>query len=275
MTLGQYQGLPLRKGGTKMNKKGIALYVMGTYLLFFVCLLGVGLIMLVTKQNNVSQLGVAFCSWTPTMMLLLLFPKLKLGETRRGFIKGLFKGPIKWREFLLAIGVQVLIFMVATIYLMWQRGVALQEVLNLSLGAIGYAMINNLITGATGEEAGWRGFLQPIMEKRYGVIHGSIVVGVIWGFWHTPLWFLTSGYTGRALLTYIVLFMLYIISTAVIMGIIYHSSRNIIVPMLMHFTVNFTVAFFRGDVLGWLGVYTILYVIAAVGFSHYFFVRSK
>lgn len=69
--------------------------------------------------------------------------------------------------------------------------------------------------------------------------------------------------------------MLYIISTAVIIGIIYHSSRNIIVCMLMHFTVNFMASFFKCGVLDWLGMCTVLYVIVAIGFSVWHIKRAN
>lgn len=35
-----------------------------------------------------------------------------------------------------------------------------------------------------GEEFGWRGFLQPRMERRFGVLRGSLIVGVVWVVWH-------------------------------------------------------------------------------------------
>lgn len=38
-----------------------------------------------------------------------------------------------------------------------------------------------------GEEYGWRGFLQPLFQKRFGVLKGVILTGVIWGVWHLPL----------------------------------------------------------------------------------------
>lgn len=38
-----------------------------------------------------------------------------------------------------------------------------------------------------GEEYGWRYYLQPIMQKKYGTIKGVIFLGVLWGIWHLPL----------------------------------------------------------------------------------------
>jgi len=38
---------------------------------------------------------------------------------------------------------------------------------------------------ATGEEIGWRGFFQPSLDKKYPKIISSVIVGIIWGLWHT------------------------------------------------------------------------------------------
>lgn len=44
-----------------------------------------------------------------------------------------------------------------------------------------------MLTGAIGEEAGWRGVLQPELETRFGVLKGTLLVGLIWGYWHLPV----------------------------------------------------------------------------------------
>lgn len=49
-----------------------------------------------------------------------------------------------------------------------------------------------MITAGLGEEIGWRGFLLPRLQARYSALKSSIIVGLMWGFWHTPL-FLLSG----------------------------------------------------------------------------------
>lgn len=44
-----------------------------------------------------------------------------------------------------------------------------------------------MIVGAIGEEGGWRGVLQPEMQRRFGPIKGTLFVGLIWGYWHLPI----------------------------------------------------------------------------------------
>lgn len=39
------------------------------------------------------------------------------------------------------------------------------------------------------EELGWRGIMQPILEKKYKFSIATVITGVVWGIWHIPLWF--------------------------------------------------------------------------------------
>ena len=40
------------------------------------------------------------------------------------------------------------------------------------------------------EELGWRGIMQPILEKRFPFPIATLITGVVWGLWHIPLWFI-------------------------------------------------------------------------------------
>lgn len=38
-----------------------------------------------------------------------------------------------------------------------------------------------------GEEYGWRYYLQPFLQKRFGLRKGVLLLGLVWGIWHLPL----------------------------------------------------------------------------------------
>ncbi|QQO08767.1 CPBP family intramembrane glutamic endopeptidase [Breznakiella homolactica] len=50
--------------------------------------------------------------------------------------------------------------------------------------------------GGGQEEIGWRGYILPFLEKRFGRICGSLVLSVIWACWHIPLWFVPGASQG-------------------------------------------------------------------------------
>jgi uncharacterized protein len=52
-------------------------------------------------------------------------------------------------------------------------------------------MLLQMVTTSTAEEPGWRDFALPRLQDRHGPLLGTIVLGLLWGCWHLPL-FLTA-----------------------------------------------------------------------------------
>ncbi len=88
-----------------------------------------------------------------------------------------------------------------------------------------------------GEEYGWRYYLQPIMQKRFGLRGGVLLLGVAWGVWHIFLDFFFYTTPDRGLIMTISQ-----IITCVTLGIFfawaYMKTDNIWVPVILHFLNN-------------------------------------
>jgi len=52
------------------------------------------------------------------------------------------------------------------------------------------------------EESGWMYILQPALDKKYGYVLSSIFFGVIWIFWHIPLFFIPGTNHGDGLINF-------------------------------------------------------------------------
>lgn len=247
-----------------MKKDSVRFYVISTYVVFLISIILAGMIMLSTNNPVIAKIAVIPCSWTPTLMLFILFKKLGIGKARKNFIKDLFKEPLNIKLLMSVMVIQVIIFILSLGCTSIE--VEVSEFISLSLNSILIGFINSILTGATGEECGWRGYLHPIMTKRYGLIKGSTFLGIIWGFWHAPLWFLTSGYSGVVLIKYIICFLIFIISAAIIIGICYEENRNILIPVGIHFCTNFTLSFYIGDLMQIIRYIALFYFIAMLGF---------
>ncbi len=49
-------------------------------------------------------------------------------------------------------------------------------------------------TAFFGEEYGWRYYLQPVLQKKFGKKKGVLLLGILWGLWHVPLTIMGHNY---------------------------------------------------------------------------------
>ena len=109
-----------------------------------------------------------------------------------------------------------------------------------------------------GEEYGWRYYLQPLLQKRFGPVRGTIILGVVWGLWHLPLdlFFYSPGYALQSIAAHQVT----CITLGVFFAFAYMSTGNIWVPVALHFlNNNLAVAVsgtaqLSGYAVGWMDV---------------------
>ncbi|MBQ1298045.1 MAG: CPBP family intramembrane metalloprotease, partial [Clostridiales bacterium] len=87
-----------------------------------------------------------------------------------------------------------------------------------------------------GEEYGWRYFLQPVMQKKFGMKAGVILLGVVWGLWHLPVD--TMFYTKDSIPQMIVGQIITCVSIGIFFGFAYLKTNNIWVCVAMHFLNN-------------------------------------
>lgn len=100
-------------------------------------------------------------------------------------------------------------------------------------------MIINFLFSFTaffGEEYGWRYYLQPIMQKKFGLRRGVLLLGLLWGIWHLPInLFYYSPETGfQSVLTQLA----GCVGMGVFFGWVYMRTNNIWTVTMIHFINN-------------------------------------
>ncbi len=94
---------------------------------------------------------------------------------------------------------------------------------------------------SAGEEAGWRGYALPRLQARFGFWQASLILGLLWGCWHLPL-FLIPGTTqyGLAFPAYV----LASIGYSVIYTCLYNRGRgSVLLASLFHSASNATISY--------------------------------
>jgi uncharacterized protein len=94
-----------------------------------------------------------------------------------------------------------------------------------------------LLGGPAGEEFGWRGFALPTLQHRFGWRTASLGVGVVWGAWHLPLFFIDG--TSQAHIP-LALFLLSVVAMSVLFAwLVNHTAGSLTGALLLHTAVNF------------------------------------
>jgi membrane protease YdiL (CAAX protease family) len=105
------------------------------------------------------------------------------------------------------------------------------------------AVFISLMSGPWSEEFGWRGFALDPLLQRFGTLGGSVLLGLLWGLWHLPLylmpgtWHAAMGFRLAGFWTFLVLN----IGLALVMTWVYLATgRSILTAILLHFAANFS-----------------------------------
>lgn len=95
-----------------------------------------------------------------------------------------------------------------------------------------------LIGSSMGEEIGWRGYALPRMQTDQSSLRASLLLGVLWGVWHFPLW-LTKGHPMQE--TFLGWSVLGLMATTVLFTWVYnHTKGSLLLALLFHTSIAIT-----------------------------------
>src|SRR5699024_761331 len=232
-----------------------------SYSIFFVLFLVIGIGMALGVPDGVTKTLQIISAWSSTFAFIILFKKIHPSLKLCKFVQTQFIHRLKFSVLVPIVMIQVVITAVAIFLLTNAYGTSALSYSG--LGLLFMAFLNDLVSGSLGEELGWRGYALNELQKKYTPLKAGVLIGVLWGFWHTPLWF-ASDYTGVDLIKYIVLFLIGIISTSVIMTVFYNLNKNLVITIVIHQLFNFSLVLIKGDLLVVLSYVMPSYFVVAV-----------
>lgn len=192
-------------------------------------------------------------------MFRKIYPKVSLID----YIKRQFSERIRLSSILWVVIIQLAIFLGTLMFIASARNVPVKSLVTTSWVTLLVLFGDGLIRGPLGEELGWRAFVLTELQKKFNPLKSAIIVGVLWGFWHTPLW-LMSGYSGMQLVKYIVYFLVTIIATSIIITAFYNLNRNLLIPIIIHQLVNYLLVIQTGELVNTFMYTAGLYAFAAL-----------
>jgi membrane protease YdiL (CAAX protease family) len=184
-------------------------------------------------------------TFAPALVALLLTKKTDGGAGGRALLRRLFQWRVPARWYLFAIAYMPAIKLAAAVthrFIIgtWPR-----------FGHEGPLIIAIAILisapAQSGEEIGWRGYALPRLAAQFGLARASLLVGVGWGIWHLPFFFLPGADKfGQSF----VVFVMGTIALSVAIAWLYGNTHgSLLLTMLMHSAFNQTIGIVS-DMLG-------------------------
>ena len=224
---------PGEKGSHVKPKRPLVTFFVLTYALMWACFIAVA----VAEIPTYAPLGgvlVLLGTFAPSLVALWITARTE-GE---GGVRALLGGVIKWRVsarwYLFALAyIPVIKLTAALIHRLatgeWPR-----------FGDEPWYLILPAIAVSTpvqaGEEIGWRGYALPRLTARFGLARASIVLGLVWGCWHLPQFFIPEADTyGQSFFVYVS----QVTALSVAMAWLYaRTNGSVLLVMLLHAAVN-------------------------------------
>lgn len=113
----------------------------------------------------------------------------------RAGVKDLFSTLFRWRA---PVHVHAVIWLAPPIFvgvgmLLLPSPSRIGDISWMGAWAVPSTLIAALAFGPLGEELGWRGYALPLIQRQRSALSSSLVIGVCWCFWHTPLFWAPVG----------------------------------------------------------------------------------
>ncbi len=159
-------------------------------------------------------------------------------------VKELLTRLVRWREkpvwYVTALGITALLSLVS-IGIHLGLGGTHQVGILLPLSNLVPSLLFQIFFFILTEETAWRGFALPRLQSKYSALNASLILGVLWGFWHLPLWFIRGSF--QSTLPFIG-FVLAAVSMSIITTWVFnHTHGSVLLAGILHAATDVTIAY--------------------------------
>lgn len=161
------------------------------------------------------------------------------GDDIRAWAAQITRWRVGWTWWLVAFGLPIAAAGLITLGILALGGpVDISQELPSPLVLVGIFVFAMILSGGLNEEPGWRGFAQPRLNKQYGALGASLLIGVVWAFWHLPYFFIpVAPHSSYPLVNQIGWFG-GILTLSVILAWVYNSTGSVLLAMVLHAMAN-------------------------------------
>ena len=204
---------------------------------------GIGVLAILFPEQFIRLFG-ELNYWNPVALFAIAAPTISatkltaLWQGKAG-LRELYSRLIRWR-----FGIQWYAFIFLVIPLLgWlaaQLGGA-KPVYELTSPVLAIPILLNLLyTGPLCEELGWRGYALPRLLRQFNPLVASLILGLFWGLWHLPSFYISSVVQSGLSLPAFLFFGLF---TSILMTWIFqHSGGSVLAAVLFHYTINLSLS---------------------------------
>lgn len=199
-----------------------------------------------------------FGSWVPNIAAFIVIGFI---IKQKGGIRKLLNGWLKWRMhpgwYLLALS-PILFGFITMFIFQWVYGYSPSTGIFADPAELIALLVLITITGAMGEELGWRGFALPRLQLLMNALSASILLGIIWALWHLPLWFAGLGFEAIPFWAYLLIGVAF---SVMVTAACNSSGGSVLIATLFHLFLNVAVNMLENEAFPLLAA---VFVIAAI-----------
>jgi len=218
-----------------------------------------------TDNSNLSILSV----FTPSI-LALIFTAIKKGK--KGVYELFIKQTIKKTRLKWLLLSMIGIPLVASLAILTSLNF---DISNFSLRTTQLLpQIVVIVLIALGEEYGWRGYLLPKLMNNFNMFYSSIILGLVWGFWHFPAYLIGTGVPAQ--MNFMV-FLLWVIMATFFISWIYYYTKSVLTSILVHISANvaFNYLFLLPEFTGSMNTFWIFILFLVIVIMNVLYVKRK